>query len=618
MVLAPATSQRVIGKWVGLGVVVILAVVLPPLLPPYALDILVLSLIYGILAVGLDMLMGYTGLDSLGQAAFFGSGSYALGILTANDGVNWFVSAGVAMAVCAVLAAGFGLLAVRLRGLYFLLITLALGQVLWGGVQRWGTLTGGYNGLSGVTRPLDSLINSVNFAYFVMLVFAVVVVVIRFVVVSPFGLGLQGCRDNELRLRTLGYRPFNLKWIAFILAGITAGIAGVLNASYNSFVAPSDLSLQLAFSVMLMVIVGGAGTILGAILGAFVITALQQGLSIYLPNWWVIVLGAVYILTTLFFPKGILGALRVLESQIRSIYGRSSAAARGGGELHMPEPAAPMPEASVFPMARSRPDPGVSTTDRDEGLPTVVLSLVGVSKEFGGFTALEGVSLSFGAAERTAIIGPNGAGKTTLFNVISGLLSPTRGRIVVQGRDITGKSPHLRPALGLARTFQVTRLFPPLTVLNNMILGLLGWTSRESQYTMWRPTSRMRALRDRAYRELERVGLESYSEVVVKELSYGHQKQLDIALALATDPKVLLLDEPTAGLSQSEVERMMRLIQGLPTEITIIVIEHNLDVVFGLTDRLVVLDHGQVLIDGPQDVVRDSEDVRRIYFGAAG
>jgi len=606
--------RGVLAKPTGLVVLLGVAILVPQILPPYALDILVLSLIYAILAVGLDVLMGYTGLDSLGQAAFFGSAAYALGILTANYGVNWFAAAGIALVLCLLLAAAFGLLAVRLRGLYFLLITLALGQVLWGGVQRWGSLTGGYNGLSGVTRPMDALINPINFTYFVMVVFAAVVLAVRLLVISPFGLGLQGCRDNELRLKTLGYRPFQIKWIAFVIVGVTAGVAGLLNASYNSFVAPSDISLQVAFTVMLMVIIGGAGSIIGAVIGAFIITALQQGLSIYMPNWWVIVLGAVYMLTTLFFPTGVVGALRLTRWTSRS---------RRVRDQHEETVLEPLPGRGGMVTARVSTVRPMADQSRSIGANVnlggqEVLALHGVSKSFGGFKALEDVSLSFGSAERTAIIGPNGAGKTTLFNVISGLLTPSQGRIVLQGHDITGHSPRQRPALGLARTFQVTTLFPPLTVSDNMILGLLGWTAREFQYTMWKPTKRIQSLRDRARQELARVGLDKYSEVVVRKLSYGHQKQLDIALALATDPKVLLLDEPTAGLSQADAAGMMELIEGLPPELTVIIIEHNLDVVFGLTARLIVLDHGQVLIEGPQDVVRSSDEVRRIYFGAAG
>jgi branched-chain amino acid transport system ATP-binding protein len=573
---------------------VALAIAAPASLPAYGLEVFVLALIYAILAIGMDLLMGYTGLDSLGQAAFFGTATYSVGILTVKAGVGWPVSAVVGLGLSTLLAAVFGLLAVRLRGLYFLLITLALGEVLWGGAQRWGSLTGGYNGLSGVPMPTPRLADPVVFAYRVLAVFALVLAGARLVATSPFGLGLQGCRDNEVRLRSLGFRPFWLKWLVFVIAGFAAGLAGVLNVTYNSFVSPSDLSLQLSFAVMLMVIVGGAGNLVGAVLGAFVITALQYELSNYIQDWWLMVLGLVYMGATLFLPQGIVGATRRLR--------------RADGPQAVPDPGAS--EEGHGPDARAtgpRPHPRNSQD--------AVLTLREVGKSFGGIRVLDQVTLEFWPGERAAVIGPNGAGKTTLFNLITGLEHPSSGRIVVLGTDVTGQPSYTRPALGLARTFQVTRLFPPLSVLDNVTLGLLGWSSRGHQYTLWRRTRKIAGLEARARDVLAAVGLDEMRFIPVRQLSYGHRKQLDIAIALASEPRVLLLDEPTAGLSQGEATRTMELLGRLPNEITVVVIEHNLDFVFDLTDRLIVLDHGRVMLDGPQETVRESEDVRRIYFG---
>ena len=577
----------------------------PQVLPAYGVDILVLALIYGIMAVGLDILMGYTGMDSLGQGAFFGAGAYTIGILTVNVGISWFVAAAIAIAVATVLAAMIGLVAVRLRGLYFLLITLAFGQVLWGGALRLDTITGGFNGLGGVPEPFPFLTDVVLFAYVAMAIFAVIVGAVKIIVSSPFGLALQGCRDNEARLRTLGFRPFPLRWLAFTIAGLTAGVAGVMNATYNNFVSPSDLSLTLSFSVMLMVIMGGAGNIAGAILGAAIVTALQYGLSIYIPDWWLLLLGALYMVTTMVLPDGVAGALRGIGHRrpgpdAVDTSPMTRALVRREGAVHTPT---------------RQLDTTVTTTQASSA--SVILALDGVSKAFGGIKVLDGLTLSFEQGERSAIIGPNGAGKTTLFNLITGLEPVSDGTISVLGTDVTRRPAYERPALGMARTFQVTRLFPPLSVLDNMILALLGWSNRQYQYSLWRPTSHIRDLQDRAREELTAMGLYELRDVLVRELSYGHQKQLDIAMALACKPKVLLLDEPTAGLSRTESLQIVDSVKALPTDITVIIIEHNVDFLFTLTDRLIVLDHGTVLIDGPQQVVRNSEDVRRIYFGTA-
>ena len=603
---------------------VIAAITVPPLLSPSLLDILVLSAIYSILAIGLDILMGYTGLDSLGQAAFFGLAAYSLGILTVKHDTNWFLAAAVGLGACLLLAATFGLLAVRVRGLYFLLITLALGQLLWGGVQRWGALTGGFNGLNGVTAPTQRLTDPVDFAYLALAVFAIFLLVLRLIVSSPFGLALRGCRDQELRMRTLGFRPYWLKWLAFIIAAIAASVAGLLNASYTSFVSPSDISLQTSFVIMLMVIVGGAGSIYGAVIGAVVITVLQYELSVYSPEWWLTILGVIYMATTVFLPKGVMGFLgntpQLLSRALLRL--RASAPVEDPFDLEaadgVPPAQAVTPdhpaEHAGFIAARESgpPETAGARSNRQE-----VLALSGIGKSFGGFSALTDVTLKFWEGERTAIIGPNGAGKTTLFNVITGLERSSAGTIRLFDTDVTRQPPSTRPALGMARTFQVTKLFLPLTVMDNLILGVLGWTARGEQYTMWRPTRQIRSLRERAEEELERTGLTDYRNVVVSELSYGHQKQLDIALALASSPKLLLLDEPTAGLSESEAHRMAAIVEQLPQHITVLIIEHNLDVVFRLTNRTIVLEHGQVLMDGPQETVRESEEVRRIYFGTA-
>jgi branched-chain amino acid transport system ATP-binding protein/branched-chain amino acid transport system permease protein len=576
----------------------------PGLLPAYGVDILVLAFVFGILAVGLDVLMGYTGMDSLGQGAFFGTAAYTLGILTVKSGTNWFAAAGLAVLLATSLAGVIGLLAVRLRGLYFLLITLAFGQVLWGGALRWGNITGGFNGLSGVPRPFRFLSDVVVFAYVTLVIFVLIVVAIKVIVSSPFGLALQGCRDNEDRLRTLGFRPFQLRWLAFVIAGATAGLAGVMNATYNNFVSPSDLSLTLSFSVMLMVIMGGAGNIAGAVVGAAIVTALQYGLSIYIEDWWLLLLGVVYMVTTMFLPKGVVGAFRTIGRQRvppEVIETPVLGPALAGKDRIAP----PLPLELPATDARK---PASSSSQ--------VLALESVSKAFGGIKVLDKVTVSFEQGERTAIIGPNGAGKTTLFNLITGLEPVSEGRIAVLGTDVTRRPAYARPALGMGRTFQVTRLFPPLTVLDNMILGLLGWSAREYQFALWRPTSMIRELQDRAREELTTMGLQQLRDIPVRELSYGHQKQLDIAMALACRPKVLLLDEPTAGLSRTEALTIVDFVKALPDQITVIIIEHNLDFLFRLTDRLIVLDHGTILIDGPQQAVRNSEDVRRIYFGA--
>ena len=297
-----------------------LAVVVPAIFPGYWLTIAILALIYAIEAMGLNLLMGFTGLDSLGQAAFFGLGSYGLGILTVKYGVAWWPAAVAAIAIGTAGAAIIGAIAVRTRGLYFLLITAAMGQVLWGADYRWGAFTGGADGLElGGGRPSPWFYSELHFYYFTLAVFAVVTTLICLIIVSPFGLTLKSIRDREVRSQTLGYVTYTHKYLAFIIAGIAATIAGILSGAYNGIASPSDLALDQSFAVMLMVIFGGSGTLAGPIVGAILITALQFELSRFWPNAWPIILGAIYVFATIYLPDGIVRGLPRFASRLKAL-----------------------------------------------------------------------------------------------------------------------------------------------------------------------------------------------------------------------------------------------------------------------------------------------------------
>jgi branched-chain amino acid transport system ATP-binding protein len=242
------------------------------------------------------------------------------------------------------------------------------------------------------------------------------------------------------------------------------------------------------------------------------------------------------------------------------------------------------------------------------------LRLEGVSKSFGGLRAVDGVELAVRSGERRALIGPNGAGKTTLFNLIAGALPVTAGRISLFGADVTGMAQHRRAARGLARTFQITNLFPTLTVLQNVVLAAQACTP--ARFAMLRPVSRFAELEARARQALAAVGLDDRAGSRVRQLSHGEQRQLEIALALAGQPRVLLLDEPAAGLSQAEAQLMTALLQRLDPAITLLIIEHDMDIALEVARDVTVLHYGRVIADGPRDVVRADPMVREIYLGA--
>ena len=283
-----------------------------PFLPAYPLTLLTQALIVGILAMSLDVILGYTGLSSLGHAAYFGVGAYAVAIMATERQAGLLACLAMGVLLAAATAAVFGLLAIRATGTYFLMITLALGMVIWGLAFRWVSLTKGDNGIAGVPRPvlgpLD-LSGPVPFFYFCLLSALVAWALMGLLVVSPFGLGLRGIRGSETRMRALGYNVWLHKYLAFVIAGAFAGVAGVLWAYYNGFVSPVDVQLVTSVETLLMVALGGPGTLAGPALGATLIVFLKNFVSVYTKRW-LLILGAVYIGVILFAPQGVLGAFK--------------------------------------------------------------------------------------------------------------------------------------------------------------------------------------------------------------------------------------------------------------------------------------------------------------------
>jgi branched-chain amino acid transport system permease protein len=320
----PPSAARV-DRWVGLAVLVALIAV-PPYLSSFMLSLLTQALIYAIVAMSLDLILGYTGLASLGHAAYFGLGAYAVGILTTRYGAGFGATLVAGVLLAAAVAAIFGLVALRATGVYFLMITLALGMTVWGLAHRWVSLTQGDNGIAGVPRPVLwsglSLGQAIPFYYFAVAGFLLAFAFLRIVVRSPFGQTLVGIRESETRMRTLGYHVWLHKYVGFVIAGGVGGFGGVLWASYQGFVSPGDLELATSVEVLLMVALGGRGTLAGPALGATLIVLLKNLVSVY-THRWLLILGAVYIATIVYAPEGILGAVRQWRTKGDKAWARS-------------------------------------------------------------------------------------------------------------------------------------------------------------------------------------------------------------------------------------------------------------------------------------------------------
>ena len=295
------------------GAALLVLIALPAFLSSYQLSLLTKMLIFGIFAMSLDLLLGYTGLPSLGHAAYFGVAAYTVGLLALRVTNNFWLDFPAGLLMATGVSALFGLFALRTRGSYFLMITLALGQVLWGIAFEWRSLTGGDDGLPSVPRPRLplpwALTDGVPFYYFVLTFFAIAVLVLSVIVRSPFGRALVGIRESERRMEVLGYDVWRYKYVAFVLAGLFAGVAGNLFVYFNGFVSPSYLNIVFSAAALLMVILGGAGTLIGPALGAAVIVFLENLISAYMERW-VLVLGVIYVLVTLFAPAGLVGLVR--------------------------------------------------------------------------------------------------------------------------------------------------------------------------------------------------------------------------------------------------------------------------------------------------------------------
>lgn len=308
-------SRRRFVPGIGLALGLIFLAVVARMLPTYYTGLLTEALILGIFAMSLNLLLGHTGLPSLGHSAYFGAAAYTMALLSLRVVENCWVSAAAGVFVSVIIAAVYGLLALRTSGVYFMMITLALAQVLWGIAFGWRTMTGGDDGLPGIARP-DlgglfpwSLQDPANFFTAVLIIFVVVVAALYLVVHSPFGYTLRGIRESESRMDCLGYNVWLHKYVAFLIAGCVAGIAGILFVYYHGFVSPAELSLVVSAEGLLMVIVGGAGTLFGPALGAGVVVFLRNIVSAYTERW-LLVLGLIYLLVVLFAPHGILGAIR--------------------------------------------------------------------------------------------------------------------------------------------------------------------------------------------------------------------------------------------------------------------------------------------------------------------
>jgi ABC-type branched-subunit amino acid transport system ATPase component/ABC-type branched-subunit amino acid transport system permease subunit len=551
--------------------------------------------VFAIACMALNVLVGATGLVSFGHGAWFGMAAYAAGLIQRELLPGHFVLPVLgAVIIVAGVAALFGALILRRRGVYFSLLTLALAAMLYAVAFRWTAVTGGEDGLGGITRPVFAGISFDRAGPFYALVaaigFSVVYALWRFHR-SPVGTVLVAIRENEQRSRFIGYATDRYKLVAFTVSAALTGLAGTLLLFNNRMTSAEPISVAFSGELLAMVVIGGMRSFLGPALGALFFVIFRDYLSSITENW-LLWFGLLFVGFIVFSPTGLIGVAERLFKPFRKQPALDAAmASRQAGAVELPD---------FLKAGGARGG--------------TVLAARGIVKHFGGIKAVEGVDLDVKDTTLHALIGPNGAGKTTAFNLLSGMFPPDRGEVTLAGRQIGGRSPEEITRAGLGRSFQITNLFPALSVEENVRLAVQA--RMPEAFDPWRAATSLEHINGETVAILRTMGLAGIEAAEAGSLSYGGQRLLDMSLALATRPRVLLLDEPLAGLAAAERERVGNLIKAISADIPVLLVEHDIDRVFQIADHVTVMNEGTVLIDGTVEDARSSSSVQEVYIGS--
>ena len=589
-------SKALRSPWTAVTVVAILLVGIFPVLSDdlYYQNMIILSMVFAIGAVGLNIITGYAGYISLGQGAFVGLGAYTVGICVTKIGGSPWVWVPVAGLLGGAVAALLGVVAMRARGHAFVILTIAflfLVQLL---ATNWDELT---NGTGGITLPIPTWSVEYQFwpfYYALMGLLAVSLVVSWWIRRNKFGMGLIAIREDEDKAATVGVSTPTYKILAFVASAVFVGMAGGVYGYYISFIDPLGMfNILLSVQIILSLLLGGRATLWGPVLGAFIIEWLNETSNNEFGggNARLLIFGGLLGLVVLFLPQGIIPTAQSWIERWRA-RGKAGLAGERLSGIDLRERAAQQPAAAPL---SAEP----------------LLEVKGLEKRFGGVRAVDDASFVVPEGSITALIGPNGSGKTTIFNLIGGTMAPDAGEVWFDGQRIDGKPPWQRAHLGLGRTFQITRLFGEMTVLENVVaplrefhLGLLGANAVSGREA------------DRAEELLDFVGMRKYRDVRASALSYGQQKLVELAQILMLDPKLIMLDEPAGGINPTLIDRIGEMIRELNAGgKTFLIVEHNMPFVLGLCNPVLVLARGGTIASGTPDEIQRDPHVLDAYLG---
>ena len=578
-------------------------------------------LVWGLFGLGFDILFGFTGLLSFGQSAFYGTGGFVAAYLLTRAGFpNVLLALVIGMIAAAAVGYLVGLIALRRTGIYFAMITVAIAEVFYfvefNPLADW---TGGENGLPGVPTPSFNLgFTTLNFTtgwslyWFLAFCYFIGIVIALRIVRSPVGAVFNAIRDNPLRASAVGHNIHSYKLTAFVIAAAYAGFAGGLLGVLQAFMPPDAFTFDTSGQLVMQTAIGGRGTLFGPLVGAAVWLSLQDFLqaALGLGAAWKLVLGIVFVLLVCFLRRGIIGG-------IASLYGFATGkhpAVEPKDEL---APAAEQQQLTFeTKLARQPAPPSMPASRRgDNNALGPILQVKGLTKRYGGLLANSDIDFTVNRGELRGIIGPNGAGKSTFFKMLTCEVQPTSGTIMFEGRNITGMNVTDVCQLGLTKSYQVNQLFAGLTVRENLTIAALSALRGKFRLDLFRRVKHIPGLSERVEHTLELVNLTSRPDTPVSELAYGEKRRLEIGLALATSPSLLLLDEPLAGMSPRERVETVKLLKSISQGRTMIIIDHDMDALFELAERVTVLQEGRVLVEGTPQEIKNNTTVQEAYLG---
>lgn len=579
-------------------------------------------LVWGLFGIGFDILFGYTGLLSFGQSAFYGTGGFVAAYLLTRAGFPYVVLA-LVIGMIAAGAVGYlvGLIALRRTGIYFAMITVAIAEVFFfvefNPLAAW---TGGENGLPGVPTPTLNLgFTIVHFTtgwslyHFLAACYFVGIVIALRIVRSPVGAIFRAIRDNPLRAAALGHDIHGYKLTAFVIAAAYAGFAGGLLGVMQAFMPPDAFTFDTSGQLVMQTAIGGTGTLFGPLLGAAVWLFLQDFLqgALGLGAAWKLVLGVVFVVLVCFLRHGLIGGIKDLyDLAVHSAPRKIDEGPVSGvtAEEEQKAAQAALVKEPVTALMPAREHGG----SRSFG---PILQATGLTKRYGGLIANSDINFTVDHGELRGVIGPNGAGKTTFFKMLTCEIPPTSGTIVFEGRDITGMDVTEVCQLGLTKSYQVNQLFTRLTVRENLMIAALAELRGKFHLDLLRDQSAISGLKEQVEHTLNLINLAKRPDTPVSQLAYGEKRRLEIGLALATSPGLLLLDEPLAGMSPRERVETVTLLKSISRGRTMIVIDHDMDSLFELVGCVTVLQEGRVLVEGAPEDIKCNAAVQEAYLG---